>query len=198
MSPLRKCCAHDLSAALGGTTAEVRVSFLALIKWFLVPLFAKFFKTLIIMSDWDTVTIIGSKARVGGGGPRQTVARTAGELNAARRAGAVVGTEKKYGSTNTKSNPEGQRLTKLDATDDVVPTKKLDPAVGRAIQLARAEKKLTQKDLATKINEKPQVINDYEAGRALPNQQLLGKMERALGVKLRGKNIGEPLFAKKS
>lgn len=149
------------------------------------------------MSDWDSVTIIGSKARVGGGGPRQTVAKTAGQLNAARRTGAVIGTEKKYGTTNTKSNPEGQRLTKLDATDDVVPTKKLDANVGKAIQSGRQEKKLTQKDLATKINEKPQVINDYEAGRAVPNQQVLGKLERALGVKLRGKNIGEPLFGPK-
>lgn len=46
------------------------------------------------MSDWDSVTIIGSKARVGGGGPRQTVAKTAGQLNAARRTGAVIGTER--------------------------------------------------------------------------------------------------------
>ena len=64
--------------------------------------------------------------------------------------------------------------------------------------MARQEKKLTQKDLATKINEKPQVINDYEAGRAQPNQQVLAKMERALGIKLRGKQIGEPLFKKKT
>lgn len=149
------------------------------------------------MSDWDSVTIIGQKARVGGGGPRERVARGAGELNAARRSGAVLNTEKKYGSTNTKSNPEGQRLTKLDNTDDIVAVKKVDVSVGKAIQQARQEKKFTQKDLATKINEKPQVINDYEAGRAVPNQQLLGKLERALGVKLRGKNIGEPLFAKK-
>jgi len=32
-----------------------------------------------------------------------------------------------------------------------------------------------------KINEKPQVITDYEAGRAIPNQVVLGKMEKALG-----------------
>lgn len=147
--------------------------------------------------DWDSVTIIGSRARVGTGGPRQQVAKTAGALNAARRAGNVVGTEKKYGSTNVKSNPEGQRLTKLDDADDVVQVKKLDASVGKAIQKGRQEKKFTQKDLATKINEKPTVINDYEAGRAVPNQQILGKLERALGIKLRGKNVGEPLFAKK-
>ena len=59
--------------------------------------------------DWDSVTIIGSKARVGGGGPREHVAKTQSQLNAARRLGLVVGTEKKYGSANTKSNPEGKR-----------------------------------------------------------------------------------------
>lgn len=149
------------------------------------------------MSDWDNVTVIGQKARVGGGGPRERVARSQAELNAARRTGAVLGTEKKYGTSNVRGNPEGQRLTKLDNTDDIVAVKKIDVSVGKAIQQARQEKKLTQKDLATKVNEKPQVINDYEAGRAVPNQQLLGKLERALGVKLRGKNIGEPLFAKK-
>lgn len=67
-------------------------------------------------------------------------------------------------------------------------------SVSKAIQQARQAKGLTQKDLATKINEKPQVVNEYEAGKAInPNQQILMKLERALGVKLRGKDIGSPL-----
>jgi hypothetical protein len=37
------------------------------------------------------------------------------------------------------------------------------------------------------INEKPQIIQEYESGKAIPNQQIIGKLERALGVKLRGK-----------
>lgn len=44
-----------------------------------------------------------------------------------------------------------------------------------------------------KINEKPQVITDYEAGRGIPNPQILGKIERAIGIKLRGKDKGKPL-----
>jgi putative transcription factor len=37
------------------------------------------------------------------------------------------------------------------------------------------------------------VINEYEQAKGIPNQQILAKLERALGVKLRGKDIGAPL-----
>ena len=46
--------------------------------------------------------------------------------------------------------------------------------------------KLSQKDVAQKVNEKPSVIQDYESGKAIPNPQILSKLERVLGVKLRG------------
>lgn len=62
---------------------------------------------------------------------------------------------------------------------------------GKAIQQARIEKNWTQKDLAQRVNEKPSVINEYENGSAIVNPTLMSKLERALGVKLRGKNIGE-------
>ncbi|CCF56644.1 hypothetical protein KAFR_0B03470 [Kazachstania africana CBS 2517] len=145
------------------------------------------------MSDWDSTTVIGQKVRAGGSGPRANVARTQGQINAARRQGLVLSVDKKYGTTNIKGDTEGQRLTKIDRETDIVKPKKLDASVGKAIARVRTEKKLSQKDLATKINEKPTVINDYESGRAIPNQQILNKLERALGVKLRGKSIGEPL-----
>jgi putative transcription factor len=144
--------------------------------------------------EWDTVTVIGKNARIGGGGPRERVARTQGEINAAKRSGAVVSVDKKYGSGGNKAaSTEGQRLTKIDRENEVAPPAKIDINVGRAIQKGRQDKGLTQKDLATRVNEKPNVINDYEAGRAVPNQQLLGKIERVIGVKLRGKDIGLPL-----
>ncbi|GAV52758.1 hypothetical protein ZYGR_0AI00400 [Zygosaccharomyces rouxii] len=144
------------------------------------------------MSEWESTTVIGRRARAGGSGPRANVARSQGQVNEARRSGLVLSVDKKYGSTNVRGNSEGQRLTKVDRETDIVKPKKMDGEVGKIISRVRNEKKLSQKDLATKINEKPTVINDYEAARAIPNQQVLSKIERALGVKLRGKNIGEP------
>lgn len=67
-------------------------------------------------------------------------------------------------------------------TDDRVPTE-----LKKAIMQARMDKKLTQAQLAQLINEKPQIIQEYESGKAIPNQQIISKLERALGAKLRGK-----------
>ncbi|KAE8705831.1 Multiprotein-bridging factor 1c [Hibiscus syriacus] len=36
------------------------------------------------------------------------------------------------------------------------------------------------------------VVQEYENGKAVPNQAVLAKIERVLGVKLRGKRIGRP------
>merc|ERR1712113_1256809 len=70
---------------------------------------------------------------------------------------------------------------------------KVSMDVGKLIQKGRQAKEMTQKDLATKICEKPQVVTEYESGKAVPNQAILGKLERALGIKLRGKDKGKPL-----
>ncbi|XP_034661614.1 endothelial differentiation-related factor 1-like [Drosophila subobscura] len=73
---------------------------------------------------------------------------------------------------------------------------KLPQDVCRLIMQGRQAKGLSQKDLASKICEKPQIIGDYEAGRGIPNNQVLAKIERVIGIKLRGKERGLPLQGK--
>ncbi|TLD32512.1 Helix-turn-helix type 3 [Venturia nashicola] len=156
------------------------------------------------MDDWDTVTKIGSKARGPGGAAKEKVIRGESALNAARRQGADIATEKKFGGTNSKGGSEGQHLTKVDRSDEIVKPKTIGTKVGDAIKKARGEAKndkggpMTQKDLATKINQTPTIVADFERGSAPPNEKILIDMEKVLKVYLRGKNIGEPkVFGKK-
>ncbi|KIW68930.1 hypothetical protein PV04_04842 [Phialophora macrospora] len=147
--------------------------------------------------DWDTVTRIGSKVRGPGSGgvDRERVVRGKSALNAAQRSGAIIGTEKKFASSNTKPATDGQHLTKVDRSDEIIKPKTVGSVVGQAIITRRNQilPKMTQKDLASKVNTQASVIQAYENGSAIPDQQLLAKLERVLGIKLRGSDIGTPL-----
>ncbi|KAL3896631.1 MAG: hypothetical protein SGCHY_003948 [Lobulomycetales sp.] len=135
--------------------------------------------------DWDTVTVLRKKT------PTGAAAKGKAAVNAAMRSGNVTTTSK--GVSNSKAVYDARKMGKIENETEDFKIEKVSLSVSKAISKARAEKGLSQKDLATKVNEKQQVVNDFEAGRAVPNQQVLGKLERALGVKLRGKDIGAPL-----
>ncbi|CAG0898452.1 unnamed protein product [Darwinula stevensoni] len=105
-------------------------------------------------------------------------------LNAAQRQGVPVETTKKFNAGTNKHTGTTLNTTRLDRETEELKHDKVTLDVGRLIQQGRQAKNMTQKDLATRINEKPQVINDYEAGRAIPNQAIMGKIERILGKEL--------------
>ncbi|MCJ1247716.1 multiprotein-bridging factor 1 [Trapelia coarctata] len=151
------------------------------------------------MDDWDTVTKIGSKTKgSGGASQRETVVRGKGALNAAQRSGAIIATEKKFAAGNaaaSSSSTEGQRLTKVDRSDDIVAPLKLDSKIAEAIKNRRAQEgfKLTQAQLAQKVNAQANDIKLLESGNAIKNQALLNKVCRVLKI---SPKTGEPVVDK--
>jgi putative transcription factor len=119
--------------------------------------------------------------------------RSSAAINQALASGQGVELHKKH-EAGTNKHPSGSvNLAKVDADSETLKVKTVDASISKAIQQARQKAGKTQKELATEISERPQVVTEYESGKAIPNQQILAKLERALKVKLRGANIGAPL-----
>ncbi|PSS05875.1 Multiprotein-bridging factor 1b like [Actinidia chinensis var. chinensis] len=135
-----------------------------------------------ISQDWEPV-VIRKKA------PTAAARKDEKAVNAARRAGAEIETIKKSNAGANKAASSGTSLNtrKLDEETENLSHDRVPTELKKAIMQARMDKKLTQAQLAQIINEKPQVIQEYECGKAIPNQQIISKLERALGAKLRGK-----------
>lgn len=131
--------------------------------------------------DWGAVNV----GRGSGGGGKKKAPKTAYGISMAKAAGTLV-TEKRYGAGGNKSAHSTGALSnrKLEEADDVGTIAKVDKSLSKAIMQARMAKKMNQKQLATLINEKPQVVAEYESGKAIPNPQIISKLERKLGVKL--------------
>ena len=85
----------------------------------------------------------------------------------------------------TRYNAPGHKKFKKIDSEDVEAPKTLGLSAGRQIQQARAAKKMTQKELAQKINVKAQLITDYETGKAIPSRAILNKINHALGIVIR-------------
>ena len=73
---------------------------------------------------------------------------------------------------------------KLDNESEELKHKTVSKDLRLAISKARTAKGLTQKQLATQLNMQPQIINEYESGKAIPNNAVIAKIEKALGAKL--------------
>ena len=107
--------------------------------------------------DWNTVTVLRGKQAM-----RPGAAKSEAAVNAARRRGEAVSTEQKYGAGMNKHGATSMNTAKLDRETEELKHEKVSMDVGKLIQKGRQAKNLTQKDLATKICEKPQVVWRHE------------------------------------
>ena len=134
----------------------------------------------------------GPRPGTGGTGPKKV-----SESQAARiaQSGGAVEVNKKMGGAN-KKHDLGQRAKHLDDDHDTLKVKTVTHSVKVNIQKGRQAKNWTQKDLATQIGERVTVVAEYESGKAVPDERVLNRMEKALNMHLRGVKAGQALGVK--
>ena len=88
-----------------------------------------------------------------------------------------------------KDKPKGKQVQFIKPRGDVTtldekPFKKIGHNFKLALQKTRQEKKMSQKELAQKLNVTQTVIAGYESGKVIPDGNLIDRMNRLLGTKL--------------
>eukprot|EP01012_Entosiphon_sulcatum_P062874 TRINITY_DN8954_c0_g1_i1.p1 TRINITY_DN8954_c0_g1~~TRINITY_DN8954_c0_g1_i1.p1 ORF type:complete len:164 (+),score=29.22 TRINITY_DN8954_c0_g1_i1:28-492(+) len=138
--------------------------------------------------DWQTVTIRPRTA------PKPKPRTMEQAVTQAQRSGQAVDLEKRhFAGTNRAQTAAPKNTKRLDEETEELKHKTVSRDFAQHLIQARNAKEWTQRDLAQAINERPQIVAEYEQGKALPNGMIMQKMERALGVQLRGANAGSPL-----
>tara|TARA_X000000950_G_scaffold113234_1_gene142481 strand:- start:1171 stop:1563 length:393 start_codon:yes stop_codon:yes gene_type:complete len=68
--------------------------------------------------------------------------------------------------------------------NDVIKINKTNIELKKAMQQARLSCKMSQKDVAQRMNVKTNLIVDYESGKLAPSNSFLSKLERIYNIKL--------------
>jgi putative transcription factor len=106
--------------------------------------------------------------------------------------GSVSVTKKEHHQSNNNGGL-GSAAKRLDDDNESTKVKKVDFGVKINIMKGRQAKGINQQELARLIQEKASVVGDYENGRGVPNEKILQKMEKALGIYLRGARAGQTM-----
>ena len=97
------------------------------------------------------------------------------------------------GNTETKTKntnkTEADIMTNLANDMENLKVETVNKSISKTIMEARGALNMKQKDLANKINVFPQIIQQYENGKATPDIKILLKLEKILKCKLTGKGF---------
>jgi len=107
---------------------------------------------------------------------------TARSIAKAKKSGDLQTVKKYGGGGNAKGGPSN--AIKLDNETENFRHKAISQNFKVTLMKARQAKKWTQKELAQKMNVQASIIASYENGSAIPQQQVINRLQRVLGVKL--------------
>ena len=77
------------------------------------------------------------------------------------------------GGGNASKRAGPSNAAKLENETEELSHTRVSSDLKKNIIQARTAKKMPQAQLAQAINEKPQIVNEYESGKAIPNNQVI-------------------------
>jgi putative transcription factor len=86
---------------------------------------------------------------------------------------------------NSSTDHKAINAAKIEKETEDFHIERVTPYLSKSIIKARTSAKLTQAQLAQKIFQPLKVVQEYENGKATPNNQIIQKMSRALGTTLK-------------
>lgn len=125
-----------------------------------------------IIQDWTTVTWDKRGQKDKNETQKQYMAKQLRTNN--------VISKPKLESLNTQAI-KPTNLTKIANEEDTFKHATVSLSMSKKISQLRCEKKLTQKELAFQLSLPVKIIQDYEAGKAIPNANIINKIEKILG-----------------
>lgn len=142
--------------------------------------------------DWEPQVFNFQKNNGGANRPLQRVSER--DANRATQGGLKVDVQRKeHQRANQQLCGPGANAKKLDEDNETLKVKKVDPHLRMRIMKARQELNWSQQDLAQKMSERVSLVTEYESGKAISEERVIIKFERALGIHLRGAKAGEPM-----
>ena len=99
----------------------------------------------------------------------------------AQRSGKCKIVKKYNGGKNVN---QGFDKKKINDDPDIMKHNTVTVNFGQTLMKARMKAKMTQKELAQKMNVKIAIIKSYESAKAIPNPRIISNLERHLNCKL--------------
>jgi putative transcription factor len=96
-------------------------------------------------------------------------------------AGRTITQVKKTTGLNKSSIQPIVNMKKLENEEETFKHNSVSLNMSKKIAQKRASLKLTQKDLAFKLSLPEKTIKEYESGKAIPNHNIINKIEKILG-----------------
>jgi len=102
-------------------------------------------------------------------------------INRLKRTNPVIVSSVNKNDCNKQSDVDASKLRKIEKEEDTFIIPKVTLSMGKKISQLRCEKKMTQKELALQLSLNVKIIQDYESSKAIPNPNIINKLERVLG-----------------